>query len=109
MFERLAEITATGEKYNLGHEGSDEPLVSYRLGRFCLELFSSQIFTWFPMKSDYEFIPAGVILNETVEQKVCSKAHVYLLKTVKKGFKSVRQNILVTGGTSNKTGQVSQV
>lgn len=76
MFERLAEITATGEKYNLGHEGSDEPL----------------IFTWFPMKSDYEFIPAGVILNESVEQKV---------ERVTKLAKSARSEMVQLTGTSD--------
>jgi len=53
MFERLGEIVTSGERYQEGHEGIDEPA----------------IFTWFPKKSDYAAVPSTG-LNETIENKV---------------------------------------
>merc|ERR1719431_492115 len=53
MFERLGEIVASGERYQEGHEGDDEPA----------------IFTWFPKASDYAAVPSAD-LNETIENKV---------------------------------------
>jgi len=52
MFERLGEIVENDERYG-EHEGEDEPL----------------IFQWFPMKSDYEFIPPAQ-LHEELDHKI---------------------------------------
>lgn len=50
MFERLGEIFANNE-------------------RFASEAEEPQVFLWFPLKSDYEYIPPGLI-NESVEHKI---------------------------------------
>jgi len=53
MFERLGEIVETGERYQEGHGGDDEPA----------------IFTWFPKASDYDNTTTASA-NETLDNKV---------------------------------------
>lgn len=72
MFERLGEIVETNERYG-HHEDVDEPA----------------IFTWFPRKSDYEYIPPA-LRDESVEHKV---------DRVSKLAKSARSEMVqLTGG-----------